>query len=150
MYNPSMAKPGTTQASERRKVFISHASADADLARRVADVLKASGFQAWEDSQVLPGDNWGEKLAESLRESDAMVVLLTPHSLHSPNINYEVGYALGNEDYKGRLIPVVAGPPEQFPVEDIPWILSKFNMIRLPDDDEEGLKKIAQALRESA
>ena len=48
------------------KVFISRASTDAKLAKRVADVLKEAGFEVWDDTQILPGENWGEKLAEAL------------------------------------------------------------------------------------
>jgi hypothetical protein len=97
---------------------------------------------------MLPGENWGEKSAQALEESDAMVVLLTPHSLNSPNIVYEVGYAFGKEDYKDRLIPVVAGP---VPTENIPWVLRRLNTIRLDDadNDEARLKKIAQTLKET-
>jgi len=109
-------------------------------------------LQVWDETQILPGDNWGAKLAEALQESEAMVVLLTPNSLHSPNLSYEVGYALGQADYKGRVIPVIAAPPEQLSKEDIPWVLYKFPMIHLRDQerDEEGLRKIAQALKEAA
>ena len=134
------------------QVFISHAATDAKLAKRIADVLREAGLQVWDDTQILPGDNWGTKLAEALQESDAMVVLLTPNSVHSPNLNYEVGYALGQSDYKGRLIPVIAAPPEQLPTEDIPWVFHKLQMIHLsdPERDEEGLRKIAQVLKEAA
>jgi hypothetical protein len=134
------------------QVFISHAAPDAKLAKRIADVLREAGLQVWDDTQILPGDNWGAKLAEALQESDAMVVLLTPNSVHSPNLNYEVGYALGQSDYKGRLIPVIAAPPEQLPKEDIPWVFHKLQMIHLsdPERDEEGLRKIAQILKEAA
>ena len=134
------------------KVFISHASTDAKLAKRVADVLKEAGFEVWDDTQILPGENWGEKLAEALQESKAMVVLLTPDSLRSQNVSYEVGYALGKGDYKGRVIPVIAAPPEQVPKESIPWVLYKFQMIHLRDQerDEEGLRRIAQVLKEAA
>jgi len=133
------------------KVFISHASTDAKLAKRVAHVLREAGFQVWDETQILPGDNWGTQLAEALQESEAMVVLLTPNSLHSPNLIYEVGYALGKEGYKGRVIPVLAASPEQLPKEDIPWILHKFHIIQLQDQekDEEGLRSIAQALQET-
>jgi hypothetical protein len=133
------------------KVFISHASTDAKLAKRLADVLRQSGLQVWDDTEILPGENWAAKLAEALQESDAMVVLLTPDSLRSPNVKYEVGYALGQENYKGRLISVIAAPSEQVPKESIPWVLYKFQMIHLPDqeNDEEGLKKIAEVLQES-
>jgi methylmalonyl-CoA mutase cobalamin-binding subunit len=133
------------------KVFISHAATDAKLAERVAHVLREAGFQVWDETQILPGDNWGTQLAEALQESEAMVVLLTPNSLHAPNLSHEVGYALGNAGYKGRVIPVLTASPEQLPKEDIPWILHKFHMIHLQDQgkDEEGLRSIAQALQEA-
>jgi methylmalonyl-CoA mutase cobalamin-binding subunit len=134
------------------KVFISHAATDAKLAKRVAHVLREAGFQVWDETHIFPGDNWGTQLAEALQESEAMVVLLTPNSLHSPSLSHEVGYALGKEGYKGRVIPVLAGSPEQLPKEDIPWILQKFHMIHLQDQekDEEGLRSIAQALQDAA
>ena len=133
------------------KVFISHAATDAKLAKRVAHVLREAGFQVWDETLILPGDNWGTQLAEALQESEAMVVLLTPNSLHSPNLSHELGYALGKEGYKGRVIPVLAASPEQLPKEDIPWILHKFHMIQLQDQekDEEGLRSIVQALQEA-
>jgi len=133
------------------KVFISHASTDAKLASRVAHVLREAGFQVWDDTQIFPGDNWGAELAQALQESNAMVVLWTPDALRSPNIRYDVDYALGKKDYKGRLISVIAAPPEQLPKEEIPWILYRLPMFYLPDleRDEEGLRKIAQALKEA-
>jgi hypothetical protein len=39
------------------KVFISHAWADAKLAKRIADILKEADFQVWDDTQILPGEN---------------------------------------------------------------------------------------------
>ncbi len=80
-----------------------------------------------------------------------MVVLLTPSSIHSANFSHEVGYALGRQEYKGRLIPVIADPAEQLDPEEIPWVFNfqQFQMIRLPNlgKDDEGLSQIAQALK---
>jgi hypothetical protein len=137
------------------KVFISHSDADADLAKRVADTLKRSGFQVWDagdNSQVLPGDNWGEKLAQALEESSAMVILLTPNSVKSPHVTHELSFALGNTNYKGRVIPVLAAPPEQLPMDQIPWILGHFQMIRLLDEERDGkaIQQIADALLAAA
>src|SRR5438132_5424756 len=120
------------------KVFISHADADADLGKRVGDELRASGFQAWDISLVFPGDNLGTELGKALEESNAMVVLLTPNAVKSPNVTLEIGFALSNMNYKGRVIPVVAAPPEQLPREEIPWILNRFQMIQLPEADRDG------------
>ncbi|MDX2212190.1 MAG: toll/interleukin-1 receptor domain-containing protein [Oculatellaceae cyanobacterium bins.114] len=131
------------------KVFISYANPDKELATRVTHALKASGFQVWDDSQILPGENWRESIATALQESDAIVVLLTPSSVHSPTVTQDIGYALGKQDYKGKLIPVVAASTEQLPQEEIPWILKRLRMIHIPnlEDDEEGLREITQALK---
>jgi hypothetical protein len=44
------------------QVFISHAAPDAKLAKRIAAVLREAGLQVWDDTQILPGDNWGRSL----------------------------------------------------------------------------------------
>src|SRR5438477_10723493 len=134
------------------KVFVSYADADADLGKRVGDALRASGFQAWDISLVFPGDNLGTELGEALEESNAMVVLLTPNALRSPNVTLEIGFALVNKSYKGRVIPVVATPPEQLPKEEISWILNRFQMVQLPevDQDGEGIQRIAKAQQAAA
>lgn len=133
------------------KVFISHAFTDTKLALRVADTLRKAGFQVWDDTQIMPGENWAKSLGKALDESDAMIVLLTPSSVRSSNIAYEVGYALGKQEYKGRLIPVIAAPSEQFAPGEIPWVfnLQQFKVIRVPnlEEDEDGLREITQALK---
>ncbi len=132
------------------KVFISHASTDAKLARRVADVLREASIQVWDDTQPLSGANRDESIGKALDESSAMIVLLTPDSVHSPDIADHVGYALGNRAYKGRVIPVVAAPSEQLDIDEIPWILKKFNVIHMSSsEEEEGLKEITRALEAS-
>jgi hypothetical protein len=131
-------------------VFISHASTDSELAQRVANVLRGAGFGVWDETQILPGENWGEKLAQALQESDAMVVLLTPDAVRSPNINFDVGYALGKLNFRGRLIPVLAAPPGQLLDDQIPWILKKLPMISLRNGGEDGLLEIVRALQNAA
>ncbi len=135
------------------KVFISHSSADAELAARIARRLERSGIAAWDISQVLPGDNWGEDLARALRDSDAMVVLLTPNAVHAPNISHEVVYALGNEHYAHRVISVVAGTEDTvFSSDEVPWVLKRLPIVHLRDlnGDERSLDPIVDALKAAA
>ena len=134
------------------KVFISHAPEDEPLAKRVAAVLKESGFEVWDpDREIMPGDNWAEKVAQALQESNAMVVLLTPDALQSKWVLHEIEYALGAEGYSQRLIPVAVGGTEKLLEKEIPWILRRLNLITLayPGDDK-GLKQVAQALSQAA
>jgi TIR domain len=135
------------------KVFLSYAQTDKTLAKRIAAGLKKEGFDVWEaSSEILPGDNWADKTAKALRESQAMIVLLTPNALASENMLHEIGYAISNKSYKGRLIPVLVGSPGSVPENQIPWILQRLQTVRLPKrgKQEDGIKRIARKLLEAA
>lgn len=134
------------------KVFISYAHSDEALVRKIVAILKRAGLEVWDDSEILPGDNWAEQVAQALKESEAMVVLLTPEATRSRWVRREIEYALGEKRYSKRLIPVLVGDPTDFSQEDIPWILWRFQMIKLAeyDKEEEGIQQIAQALLEAA
>ncbi|MEN3334435.1 MAG: hypothetical protein V7641_3800 [Blastocatellia bacterium] len=135
------------------KVFITYSSEDELVAKKVADTLKAAGLDAWYDKyEIMPGENWAEKIAQGLKESTAMVVLLTPNALKSDQVGWSIDYALGDHAYNWRLIPVLLGSPEEFQNNNFPWILRRLKSITLPDrgNSEEGLKQIAQALKEVA
>ena len=135
------------------KVFLSHTHKDSFLAKKIASALVASGLDVWNaETEILPGDNWAEKISNALKESDAMVVLLTPESLESRIVQREIEYALGDKSYNKRLIPVLVGSEENVSVESIPWILRRLNMIRLskPEQTEEGINQITEALKLAA
>ncbi|MCA1567089.1 MAG: toll/interleukin-1 receptor domain-containing protein [Acidobacteria bacterium] len=136
------------------KVFLSHAHSDKALAKRIAKGLKRAGLEVWDaESEILPGENWADKTAQALRDSQAMVVLLTPNTFQSSNVSLEIGYALGSKEYKKRLIPVIVGSSENLPQKNFPWILNHFQMIELPEQGKQqdaGIKQIAQTLLEAA
>jgi hypothetical protein len=136
------------------QVFISYAQSDAKTASRIASALRESGLEVWDDSQLFPGDNWAAKVAKALSDSEAMVVLLSPSFLASPHyVASELGYALGSEQYKGRVFPVVVAPFDLASLgNEVPWVLKRLQTIRLddPDKDEEGLRQIASAIKKAA
>jgi len=132
------------------KVFISHSQEDEILARRIADVLKKAGLDVWDDREIFPGDNWAEKIARALNESNAMVVLLTADALKSRWVQHDISFALGENRYKKRLIPVIVGSPEKSKGDYYPWILNRLKTIKLNahENNEEDLQQIARALLE--
>ena len=132
------------------KVFISHADVDETFVKKLAAGLEEAGFEAWDASrEIFPGDNWADKTARALQESEAMVVLLSPDALRSGSVRREIDYALGEQRYSNRLIPVL---PKELNEEEIPWILRRLHMVQLGEDvkEEEGIHQIAQALLEAA
>jgi len=135
------------------QVFLSHSSKDRDLIRRISDELRRAGLDVWDDSiEVLPGDNWAQMTSQALEESQAMVVLLTPESIDSKWIKWDIQFALGNISYNKRLIPVLIGDPNRFSKEQIPWIFKHLKVINLPDhvQNDENIRQIADAIKEAA
>jgi hypothetical protein len=136
------------------KVFISHSFQDMGLAKRVGDALRKAGIDAWDATLVLPGANWGDDVGRALRRSSAMVVLLTPESVRSANVSYDVGYAIGELRFKGRVIPVLAAAPGDLAETRgaVPWVLNFFPMVQLadPGHPEAEIGRIAQLLARAA
>lgn len=135
------------------KVFISYSSKDEALATKLVHSLEDAGLDAWfKKREVLPGDNWAEKIASGLKESNAMVVLVTPDALESDAVQSSISYALGEKSFNKRLIPVIVGDSTDFPTDKIPWIFKKLHTVKLSKDgeNEEQFKQIAQALKDAA
>jgi hypothetical protein len=131
------------------KVFLSYSFSDSQSAKRIADYLRKDGFDVWDNTQILPGENWAEHVGKALKNSDAMVVLITPNSVHSSQISAEIGYALGKKDYKGRLVPVVMDSPHKpLRKNDVPWVLKSFQQVNFTNKNKnKALKEISRALR---
>ncbi len=135
------------------KVFISYSRKDKALADKVAAALDAAGFEAWYDKrEIMPGENWAEKMAAGLRESEAMVVLLTPHALESDTVYRDIEYALSEKAYNKRLIPVYVGEPSDLQADKVPWIFKHLKTVLLPENgrNDEMLRRIPEAIREVA
>ncbi len=130
------------------QVFISYASEDKELAKKLSRLLENVGLGVWlEESHIMPGDNWAEKISQALKESQAMVVLVSPAAVKSEWVRREIEFALGAKEYSGRLLPVFVGPRERIPQDRLPWILRRLEGIELTDQAEEkGLQQIVQAL----
>lgn len=132
------------------KIFLSHAQRDAALAQKIAHGLRQEGLQVWlPEEELLPGDNWAEGTTRALDECDSMVTLLTPNAAQSGNVQWEMGYALGNKAYRKRVIPIVVGSEAE---SLLPWILERFQVVRIKsaDDADQAIHEIAGQLLAAA
>lgn len=134
------------------KVFISHAYTDEPFVRKITAGLEKAGLDVWDATpEILSEDTLTKSIAQALKESEAMVVLLTADALRSSWVRREIEYALGEQNYRKRLVPVLVGNPEELPKENIPWILRHLPMIDMSeyDEEEKGIKQIVQAILEN-
>jgi len=107
------------------KVFLTYAAKYKSLAAQLAKQLSAAGIEVLNPyGDIVPGDNWAQKVAEALDESDLMLILVTPGAMQSDSLRNDIDYALSSKKFRGRLMSVNVGPVVSAP-ENVPWILLK-------------------------
>ena len=85
-------------------VFLSYANADKAIAEQVAQRLKSSGIDLpMLADAIRPGDDLVEALRKALKNSDAVVVVLSDASVSSASVMAELGAAIA---LNKRIIPV--------------------------------------------
>lgn len=87
------------------EVFISYARKDEPMARRLASDLKKNKINTWVDvHEIDAGQSWARQIGKALDICRLMVLILTPASIASENVEDEWNYYL---DKNKPIIPVL-------------------------------------------
>ncbi len=90
---------------EPQTAFISYSREDSEFALKLAEDLKAAGAAVWLDQlDIAPGQRWARAVEDALNACQRMLVILSPASVGSRNVEDEVAFAL--EEGK-TVIPVL-------------------------------------------
>jgi len=75
-------------------IFISHASQNDDVVKRLRETLELEGFQTWVDSRELSGgDLLDETITEKIKTAKTFMILLSIESLSSGWVQKELKLA---------------------------------------------------------
>lgn len=122
-------------------VFFSHSTHDPDWVTRIASQASAAGVDLYlAEHDVQVGENLSEKVTRAIEACDALIVLLSKHSLHSVYVQQEIGVA----HHAGKfVIPILM---EDVADQDL-GILNGVEHIRLdPSDAHEALVCLSAVL----
>ena len=72
-------------------VFIAHVEEDADVALQIALGLEEAGYRTWcYEVDSIPGTSYIVRTGEAVEQSQALVIVISPHSLGSSQVTKEV------------------------------------------------------------
>lgn len=137
-----MDKDQTTKA-RRYQVFLSYASADEEVARRIADQLRIQGVRVWFDQYELRfGDSIASAIEHAISASDYLVILLSPHSVNSRWVRTELNATLAQEltTRDITLLPVLIADCE------IPSLLASRRYLDLRYNLEQGVRQLVKQI----
>jgi len=127
----------------KRQLFVSYSNEDRVVARSIAEELRRHDVHVWFNEFALaPGDSIAARMQEVISSSDYLLILLSPHSVKSPWIPYELGAAYARElsDRNVTVIPVLISDCE------IPAFLASRILVDLRKDFQQGIEALVHRL----
>lgn len=76
-------------------IFTSHCHEDVDFAENLEHKLTEAGLTVWRDVLIRGGDDYRKKIDEAIRDSSALIVIMTPEAKASEYVTYEWAFAWG-------------------------------------------------------
>src|ERR1043165_6140698 len=121
------------------KIFISYSRKDINFVRRLAGDLEKAGYGVWWDlTDLRGGDDWVRVIPEAIKNSDKIIVVLSPNSTISEWVEKEYTQALS---LRKKIIPIML---EQ---SSVPFALNTINYIDFTGEDyAANLNKLLTAL----
>lgn len=121
------------------KVFISYARSDQEFALRLAKALEADGFDIWIDQlHIETGRHWDTEIQTALELCPAFLLILSPASVASRNVQDEVSFAL---ELEKDIVPVLYQPC------NIPFRVRRHQYVDFTVGEEQGLAKFLESLK---
>jgi hypothetical protein len=125
-----------TRGKKRKKrnptpneVFLSHSHTDIKLVERLAKELRRHGVPAWYNERgIIGAQQWLDEIGAALERCDSFVLLLTPDAVASKWVKHEVTFALNDDRYQGRVIPLMV---KTCHFKKLAWPLANLQMITL-------------------
>lgn len=112
----------------KRRVFFSYAAADSSSALRLRSLLSQQpNLQVFTTDSLSAGEDWVSKLKSELSACDIFFVLISPNSLDSNWVLYEIGAAWGLDK---PIVPVVTNKDL---VSKLPFPASQFQPVEIDE-----------------
>ena len=126
-------------------VFISFASVDAAIARRIVGSLEASGLRCWlAERDIAPASSYPVAITEAVTTSGAVLLVLTEAANQSPHVAREVEMAF---NARRPVLPLRIGSAT--PSSDLQYFLSRSQWLDAGAAlDDEELARVDARIRE--
>jgi hypothetical protein len=86
-------------------IFVSYSSKDRPFALGLVKELQSLGANVWIDQLGIGlGENWDNAIEEALEKSETFMLILSPTSVESPNVQDEVSIAINTNK---KMVPIL-------------------------------------------
>lgn len=119
-------------------VFISYSHKNIDFVRKLVGDLRRQRVTVWFDERLRGGKGWQDQLAQAIRTANAFALVMSPDSLTSEWVGWEIAQA--------RALGKPIFPLWHQPCDDVPDYLDALQRIDLMADYARGVMELAEEL----
>jgi len=88
-----------------KHIFFSYARRDREGVDRIVEALGKAGYDVWIDRRGIVGSRlWRREVVVAIRDSNAFILALSPHSMASVNVRKELDLC---DDYRKQIVPLL-------------------------------------------
>jgi len=125
------------------EVFLSHSSKDRKVVAKIAETLRAHGIPVWYGETNLRGaQQWHDEIGKALARCDWFLIVLSPSSVRSQWVKRELHYALRDERYEDRIMPVLHRACDS---SKLSWTLAGFQTVDFTGDFAASCRSLLRA-----
>jgi hypothetical protein len=122
------------------EVFLSHSNLDQPFARSVVEMMRRHGIPVWHSrTNIVGAQQWHDEIGAALKRCDWFAVLLSPNSVNSVWVKREVLFALNDNRYADKIVPLLYQPCDY---DRLSWTLSLLQMVDFTGDFDEGCRDL--------
>ena len=123
-----------------QEVFLSHSSEDRTFAASVAALLRRHRVPTWYSETNIGGaQQWLDEIGAALNRCDWFIVLLSPNSVTSMWVKRELSYALTQNRFEDKIIPVLY---QDCDYQNLSWVLNIIQRVDCREDFEQGCRDL--------
>lgn len=123
------------------KIFICYSRQNQDKVKALVDDIKALGYDAWFDQELIGGQAWWDKILERIRNCEVFAFALAPESLESKPCQLELNYA---SDLRKTILPIIVA--DGVPINLLPPTLSAIHYVDYQRQDKQAYKSLDKAI----
>jgi hypothetical protein len=126
-----------------KRVFISHAHQDRVFVRRLVRLLQRQGIQYWySPKHIVGGQQWHDEIGKALANCDWFLLVLSPAAVNSRWVGHEYFYALNDERYASRILPLLH---RKCRWKKLSWTLGRYQWVDFVRSWQAGSRDLLRA-----
>ena len=127
------------------EVFISYAARNRGFVKTLTRMLADHGVRAWYSERHIRGaQQWHDEIGRALKRCDWFLLVLSPQAVASKWVKRELLYALQDDRYEQRIIPVVF---RRCDFDKLSWTLSSFQVVDFRGGFDAGCPELLRVWR---